>query len=470
MSSSAAVRARAAKAIADVATRGRSLDVALTSDPNWSKQERGLLRSLCYDSVRWYIRLDTLLGRLLSRPKQTLDPEIRALAIVGLCQLLYTDIPAHAAVAETVAATRLLNQPRASGFINAVLRRCQREQAQLLPEIDRDLAVRTAHPRWLVEKLREDWRERADDILDANNQRPPFWIRVNRLRASPANYRESLRERQIGVTDSLFDGAALLLDKAMDVGDLPGFEQGWVSVQDAAAQLAAHLLDPQAGERVLDACAAPGGKTGHLLELAPELDALTAVDVSPERLDRVQQNLQRLGLSARVVAGDAAEPQRWWDGRAFHRILLDVPCSATGVIRRHPDIKLLRRSDDIAALAARQSQLLRASWPLLLPGGRLVYASCSALQAETTAVIAEFLAAEPTARDATNDRLQALRAIVPPALLEGTGAGVHGLRIAPGLAGNPGSAGLTTGSAGMDGFYYAVLEKSTNKALPGTGL
>ena len=464
MSSSAAVRAKAAKVIADVAEHGRSLDAALTFDASWSKQERGLLRSLCYDSIRWYIRLDTLLGRLLSRPNQSLEPEISALAIVGLCQLLYTDIPEHAAVAETVAATRLLNQPRASGFINAILRRCQREHAKLLPQIDRDLAVRTAHPRWLVEKLRKDWREQADEILDANNQRPPFWIRVNRLRATAANYRATLQEKQIGVTQSLFDGTALLLDQAMDVGDLPGFEQGWVSVQDAAAQLAAHLVDPRAGERILDACAAPGGKTGHLLELAPELAALTAVDVSSERLERVQQNLQRLGLSARLIAGDAADTALWWDGQPFHRILLDVPCSATGVIRRHPDIKLLRRSDDIAALAARQMQLLRSLWPLLLPGGRLVYASCSVLQAETTEVIARFLADEPTARDATHERLNALGTFLPQPVREGTDAGVHGLRIAPG------SVRMNADSAaGMDGFYYAVLAKSTNKALPGTG-
>ena len=311
MSASAAVRARAAKVVADVAERGRSLDAALTSSPEATRQERGLLRALCYDSIRWYIRLDTLLERLLNRPDQALEPEIRALAIVGLCQLLYTDIPEHAAVAETVAATRLLQQPRASGFINAILRRCQREQAQLLKEIDRDLAIRTAHPRWLVEKLRADWKDRAPDILTANNQRPPFWIRVNRLRANAANYRAQLQAKEIGIAASLFDDSALLLDQAMDVGELPGFEDGLVSVQDAAAQLAAHLLEPQAGERILDACAAPGGKTGHLLELSPELAALTAVDVSPERLLRVTQNLQRLGLSAHVVAGDAAEPAGW---------------------------------------------------------------------------------------------------------------------------------------------------------------
>lgn len=465
MSASAAVRARAAKIVADVVERGRSLDAVLSAETTANKQERGLLRSLSYDSIRWYVRLDALLERLLSRPNQTIEPEIRALAIVGLCQLLYTDIPAHAAVAETVAATRVLKQPRASGLINAILRRCQREQAQLLPKIDRDLAVRTAHPRWLVEKLRKDWGDRAGEILDANNQRPPFWVRVNRARVAPANYREQLQAQQIGVLASAFDDTALLLERAMDVGDLPGFAEGLVSVQDAAAQLAGHLLDPQAGDRILDACAAPGGKTGHLLELAPELAALTAVDVSPERLTRVSQNLQRLfiwskaaeplstaspakgvtfaGLrvSAQVLAADAAEPAKWWDGKPFNRILLDVPCSATGVIRRHPDIKLLRRSDDIAALAARQSQLLRALWPLLQPGGRLLYASCSALQAETTAVVADFLRDEPSARDATAERLQALQPIG-----EGTRVGVHGLRIA-------------AGSAGMDGFYYALLEK-----------
>jgi 16S rRNA (cytosine967-C5)-methyltransferase len=448
VSASAAVRAKAAGIVADVAERGRSLDAVLSSESTATKQERGLLRSLSYDSIRWYIRLDALLTRLLSRPNQTLEPEIRALAIVGLCQLIYTDIPAHAVVAETVAATRLLKQPRASGFINAILRRCQREQAKLLPQIDRDLAVRTAHPRWLVEKLRKDWGDRANDILEANNQRPPFWIRVNRLRVTPANYREQLQAKQIGVVASMFDDTALLLDRAMDVSELPGFEAGLVSVQDAAAQLAGHLLDPQPGERILDACAAPGGKTSHLLELMPELAALTAVDVSPERLTRVTQNLQRLFAKsdvAEVRAADAAQPASWWDGKPFNRILLDVPCSATGVIRRHPDIKLLRRSDDIAALAARQSQLLRSAWTQLQPGGRLLYASCSALQAETTAVIEEFLRTERGARDVTGERLQALPGFAQ-ALGEGTRAGANGLRIA-------------AGSAGMDGFYYALLDK-----------
>jgi 16S rRNA (cytosine967-C5)-methyltransferase len=423
VSRSAAVRAATAKIVAEVALRGRSLDAALTIDPRATRQERGLLRALTYDSIRWYLRLDALLDRLLSRPGQKLDADVRALAIVGLCQLLYTDIPAHAAVAETVEATRHLGQARAAGLINAVLRRCQREHEQLAAQIDRDVAVRTAHPRWLVDALDADWGEQAEAILAANNQRPPFWVRVNRRRTTGAQYRARLAASGIAVTQSMYDDEALLLADAVDVADLPGFADGEVSVQDAAAQLGARLVAPEPGERVLDACAAPGGKTGHLLELQPELAELVAVDVSSERLTRIADNLQRLGMSATLAAGDAGEPSGWWDGKPFQRILLDVPCSATGVIRRHPDIKLLRRAEDIAALAARQLQLLRAVWTLLAPGGRLVYASCSALQAETAAVVEAFKATDAQARETT-----------------------AAVRIA-------------AGTAGMDGFYYACLEK-----------
>ncbi len=410
-----------------MALRGRSLDAALTFDSQATRQERGLIRALAYDSIRWYLRLDALLEKLLARPGQKLEPDVRALAIVGLCQLLYTEIPAHAAVAETVEAARQLGHPRAAGFINAILRRCQREHAQLSARIDSDVATRTAHPRWLVDALEADWGEQAAAILAANNQRPPFWVRVNRRRTSGAQYRARLAASGIAVADSMYDDEALLLADAMDVADLPGFAEGEVSIQDAAAQLGARLLAPRPSDRILDACAAPGGKTGHLLELEPELAQLVAVDVSSERLTRITDNLRRLGLSATLVAGDAGEPAAWWDGRPFERILLDVPCSATGVIRRHPDIKLLRRPDDIAELAARQLQLLRATWALLAPGGRLVYASCSALQAETTEVVQAFIATGAPVREAA-----------PP------------VRIA-------------AGTAGMDGFYYACLEKTPDK-------
>jgi 16S rRNA (cytosine967-C5)-methyltransferase len=440
VSRSAAVRAAAAKIVAEVAIRGRSLDAALSFGSQATRQERGLLRALVYDSIRWYLRLDALLERLLARPGQKLDPDVRALAIVGLCQLLYTDIPAHAAVAETVEAARRLGHPRAAGFINALLRRCQREHTQIASQIDREVAVRTAHPRWLVDALAADWGEQSAAILDANNQRPPFWVRVNRRRTSGEQYRNRLASNGIAVATSMFGEEALLLADAMDVAELPGFAEGEVSIQDAAAQLGARLLAPSAGERVLDACAAPGGKTGHLLELQPELAQLVAVDVSSERLTRIADNLRRLGLSATLVAGDAAAPSDWWDGRPFQRILLDVPCSATGVIRRHPDIKLLRRSEDIAALATRQLQLLQTLWALLAPGGRLVYASCSALQAETAAVVEAFMATGAPARDTTAAVLAQVGAIAA------TAPARVGRRIA-------------AGTAGMDGFYYACLEK-----------
>lgn len=434
MTSSAEIRARAAQDVAQVLA-GRSLE-ALTYFEG-SAQERGLWRTLVYDSIRWFIRLDALLKKLLARPQQRLDSQIRALAVVGLYQLLYTDIAQHAAVAETVNAARVLRRPRAAGLVNAILRRCQREGGALLAEIDRDITLRTAHPRWLVDMLHKDFPEDFAAVLDANNARPPFWIRVNRLRTSAAAYRERLEAAGLQVVDSRFEGEALLLARAVDVNVLPGFDEGLVSVQDAAAQLAARLLAPRAGERILDACAAPGGKTAHLLELEPNIE-LTALDVSAERLERVKRNLARLGMDAEMIVGDAEQPHGWWNGKHFDRILLDAPCSGTGVIRRHPDIKLLRRSQDIPALAARQAKLLDALWPLLAAGGRLVYATCSALRAENSEVIRGFLERRRDAKDVTHDALRSLGIDAPIDL---------GYRIAP-------------GTAEMDGFYYACLEKT----------
>lgn len=440
MSSSAEIRARAAQAVAQVLA-GRSLDAV--ADVGATPGERGLFRALAYDSVRWHRRLDALLQKLLARPGQKLEPELHALAIVGLCQLLYTDIPPHAAVAETVNAARVLGRARAAGMLNAVLRRCQREGDALLATIDEDLALRTAHPRWLVDAIRDDFPASFDAVLDANNERPPFWLRVNRRRVSGRDYRGRLEAAGIAIAASLFDDEALLLERAMDVHALPGFGDGDVSVQDAAAQLAARLVAPRAGERVLDACAAPGGKTCHMLELEPQIEELVALDVAKPRLDRVRENLDRLGLAATLIAGDAERTDAWWDGKPFDRILLDVPCSATGVIRRHPDIKLLRRAKDIAALAERQAALLARLWPLLAPGGRLVYASCSALRAENADVVGKFAQTRGEVRDVTHASIDAL-----------------GLQqLATGETREPGVR-IAAGTAGMDGFYYACLEKT----------
>jgi 16S rRNA (cytosine967-C5)-methyltransferase len=440
MSTSAEIRARAAESVAQVVA-GRSLD-AIT-EVGGTAQERGLFRALVYDSVRWYFRLDALLTKLLARPQQKLDPQVRALAIVGLCQLLYTDIPAHAAVAETVNAARVLNRERAAGLLNAILRRCQREGDALLASIDQDLALRTSHPEWFVGALRKDFPDSFATVLDANNARPPFWLRVNRLRTSGRDYRKRLQAEGIEIARSLFDDEALLLERAVDVQALPGFIDGEVSVQDAAAQLAARLVAPNEGDRVLDACAAPGGKTCHVLELQPNVRELVAIDVAKPRLDRVQQNLSRLGLHATLMEGDAEQPERWWNGTAFDRILLDVPCSATGVIRRHPDIKLLRRANDISALAVRQATMLARLWPLLAPGGRLVYASCSALRAENAAVVGEFARVNAGVRDVT----QGL---------------VRGLGIEELASDEPQEIGfrIAAGTAEMDGFYYACFEKT----------
>lgn len=437
MSAGAAPRAAAARIVAAIAHQGQSLDRALGEHANVDAERASaaLIRLLTYESLRWYLRLDALLDRFL-KPSQKIVPEVHALAIVGLAQLLHTDIPAYAAVSATVDATRLLRQPKAAGLINAILRRAQREGASLLRTIDADPARRSAHPAWLVRQLQHDWPTEWTTILEANNAHPPFWLRVNRRRTTRDAYRQRLQAEGLVSEVSPHAADALLLERAVDPRTLPGFSAGDISVQDAAAQLAVDFLEPQAGERVLDACAAPGGKTCHVLERQPALAELVAVDMAPQRLERVRENLARLSLQATVVVGDVAEPAAWWNGVAFDRVLLDVPCSATGVIRRHPDIKLLRRPTDIAALVERQQALLAAAWHMLKPGGRLVYASCSALAAENASIVGAFLRQAP-AVDSTALRATAL-----------------GLRTEAG----PGHA-IAAGTAGMDGFYYACLQK-----------
>jgi 16S rRNA (cytosine967-C5)-methyltransferase len=433
VSAPAEVRAAAARVVAQVARQHRSLDAALAESGTFAGSDLALVRMLSYGTVRWYIRLRALLERLSARPPRTLEPVIEALALVGLYQLLDTDVAPHAAVSETVEAARQLGRPKATGLINAVLRRAQREAPELLKAIDADRALRTAHPRWLVNRLAADWGDELEPLLDANNAHPPFWLRVNRQRIDVPACLDRLATAGHEVARNEYAPDALRIVKAVDVSQLPEFSSGLVSVQDAAAQLAAPLLAARPGSRVLDACAAPGGKTCHVLELTPEVGELVAVDASAARLERIGDNLERLGLQARLQIGDAERPDDWWDRRPFDRILLDVPCSATGVIRRHPDIKLLRRTADIEEMSRRQAAMLRALWPLLAPGGRLVYASCSALRAENAAVVGDFLEQVPAARDATP-------------VIAGLG------RRSVGLA-------IRAGEAGMDGFYYACLEK-----------
>ena len=430
-------RAAAARLVAATLHEGRSLDDLLAHDSD-TGSARGLKRSLAYGTLRWHFRLEAILRRLADRSPERMPPTLHAVLEVGLFQLLSGETAAHAAVAETVNATRELGHARAAGFVNAVLRRFQRERDAVLAEVDADLARRTAHPGWLVAMIQRDRPADADALLDANNQHPPMWLRVNRKRWTMAECLAGLEAAGFSVTRHPIAPDALRIEPAADVWQVPGFAEGKVSVQDAAAQLAVELLAPASGERILDACAAPGGKTCHVLERVEGPCLLTALDVSEARLGRVRDSLARLGLEAEVRVGDAADPAGWWDGRPYDRILLDVPCSATGVIRRHPDIKVLRRAGDIPVLARRQGQLLRSAWQLLAPGGTLLYTSCSVLRAEDEAVVEAFLAATPGATDRTPEATRYW-----PSRSPGSG---------PGYLVRP-------GEAGMDGFYYACLTK-----------
>ena len=399
--------------------------------------DRALLRLLCYGTLRRHWRLQFWIGQLLERPLKPRDSVINALLAIGLYQLAETRIPDHAVVSQTVEASRLLRRPKLAGLLNAVMRRFLREDiASAVPD---SAEAFHDHPQWLIDAIQRDWQDHSDAILAANNARAPMWLRVDASRATAAQYVQQLAEAGIAA-DSVdaIDGAVKLAEP-VPVANLPGFAEGLVSVQDAAAQLAAPWLLQGSGGRVLDACAAPGGKSGHLLELGGAAIDLTCVDRDPERLRAVEDNLRRLGRSATLVCGDASTPQDWWDGSAFDAILLDAPCSATGVIRRHPDIKLLRRAADIAPLASLQRSLLDRSWQLLAPGGRLLYVTCSVLAAENDEVLRPFLEATPDARE--NDALQNnnIRDVMQRKAC--------GFQVLP-------------GTADMDGFYYACLEKA----------
>ena len=383
MTAGAHTRALAACAVLRLLVRGETLDTALeaaltghertTLDcSQLADRDRAQVHALAFGAIRWHHRHRALLKLLLDRPLQSGDRTLEALLSVGLFQLADPEQPDYAAVSATVAATRLLGLERAAGLVNATLRRYQRDAPALLVSLERDPAAWYSHPEWLLRNLREDWPDRWQDIATANQRHPPMWLRVNRLRTTVSDYAARLTAELglIAATLPEFPDA-LKLPSPLPVQQLPGFADGLVSVQDAASQSAAPLLAPVPGMRVLDACAAPGGKTAHLLECAGgELD-LTAVDISSDRLAQVAANLRRLGLRATLCAGDATEPESWWDGRPFDRILVDAPCTATGVIRRHPDIKLLRRASDLAGLAARQRLLLDRLSPLFRPGRRL---------------------------------------------------------------------------------------------------
>jgi len=398
-------------------------------------RQRALAQELAFGTLRWSYRLEALLARLLRKPLKKKDRDLHALLLVGLYQLLILEMPAHAAVSETVEVARQLGKDWAAGMVNGVLRNAQRQSAALLKSVqDTTATARWAHPDWWIERLQQDWPENWQQILEAGNQRPPMVLRVNRLQVERDDYLQQLRVSGIEALPLPFVESAIRLEQPVGVDSLPGFREGRVSVQDAAAQLCALLLDLQAGQRVLDACAAPGGKTGHILELAPQLESLLAIDVDETRLQKVRENLQRLHLDAGLLAADAGEPQAWWDGKPFDRILLDAPCSASGVVRRHPDIKLLRRPADVRSLSQQQQRLLEALWPLLASGGMLLYASCSVFRQENSDNLQVFLDQHS---DASELPLQAEWGKVLPV----------GRQLLP-------------GEHDMDGFYFACLTKA----------
>lgn len=427
-------RLAAARALAAVLSGKASLNSSLPAQlDKVDERDRGLTQDLAFGTARWQPRLDLLAAQLLQKPFKAADADVQALLLVGLYQLFYTRIPAHAAIGETVGCADKLKKPWAKGLLNAVLRRAQREGEELLAGMERDPVVRTAHPRWLQKSLKAFWPEQWEAICAANNAHPPMILRVNRRHHSRDAYLALLAEAGVAASACQYSRDGIVLAEACDVRGLPGFAEGWVSVQDEAAQLSADLLELAPGQRVLDACCAPGGKTCHLLEAEAGLAHVVAIDLEAKRLIRVRENLDRLKLDAELIACDARETASWWDGKPFQRILLDAPCSATGVIRRHPDIKLTRQADDIPALASLQGELLDALWPTLEVGGMLLYATCSSLPTENTEVIDAFLARTPGARE----------------LDLATEAGLR----------QPHGRQLLAQEGGHDGFYYAKLIK-----------
>lgn len=429
------LRAAIAQAIDGVVTGGHSLDASLERlrrelhDP----RERAFAQECLYGVLRWYHRLDFQLGLLLKRPLRQRDSNLQMLLLAGLYQLWYLNVPAHAVVSETVAASASLSKPWAKALTNAVLRSAQRRQTELeaLPQATRVAAW--SHPAWIIDRVRADWPDAWQQLLAGNNAHAPLTLRVNRHKTTRENYRRLLATAGIEAEPTAHASYGLQLAKPVPVEQLPSFHDGLITVQDEAAQLAATLLAAEAGHLVLDACAAPGGKTAHIIESAPQDVRVTAIDIARDRVEMIADTMTRLGLGCELLCADVAATAQWWRGTAFDRILLDAPCSASGVIRRHPDIKLNRREADIAPLAALQRDLLGALWPVLKSGGKLLYATCSIFSQENDEVLAAFL---ENTRDAACEPIEA----------KWGHATSHGRRI-------------LSGQDHMDGFYYALIRK-----------
>ncbi len=438
-------RAVAAQILREVHFKQRSLSAVLPElQQNVDTNQQAFVQEVCYGSLRWFYQLDDILKKHLKKLPRAKDNIIYYLLISGLYQLYYMNKPDYAVVKETVAELKGLKRLWAKGLVNAILRGVIREieasyssnketpQKKLLAQ---PLSLKTSHPKWFINRLERDWSDsQVKHILAANNNYPPFWLRFNQSKISSEKYKKMLEKESLEFEFLATDYPAIHLKKAIAVDKVPGFSQGLVSVQDAAAQCAATLLEVQKGDSVLDACAAPGGKTSHILEKYPDLASLLAMDISLKRLEQVRTNFQRLGLNAKLLDADAINIDSWWDGQYFDRILLDAPCSATGVIRRHPDIKILRQDTDIETLTQTQEAILESMWSILKPGGLLLYATCSVLRDENDRQIGNFLNKHAEAQE-------------KPIKLPWGRAMPHGWQILP-------------GEAQLDGFYYAAIVKS----------
>ncbi len=430
------IRALAAKCCYAVIDQGRSLSDELPKQQEKViGKDKALLQEICYGVLRYLPELESDVRHLMQKPLKGKQRVFHFLLLVGIYQIRYMRIPDHAAVSETVAATNTLKNRHMKALVNAVLRAFLRaitddkKTEKVLPE-----PVKYNHPGWFIKKLQQAYPEQWSTILVANQQKPPMWLRPNQQHHTSEQYQQLLKNANIEIASIESNSQAIELVKPLDVAKLPGFEQGWVSVQDAAAQQAARLLDCQPNDIVLDCCAAPGGKTCHIIEQTPGIASMTAIDIEASRLERVRDNLTRLHLTANVIAADAAT-QDWWSGQLFDRILLDAPCSGTGVIRRHPDIKWLRKADDIDKLIVLQQQILNNIWSLLKPGGTLLYATCSILPQENSEQIADFIKKNQDAQ---------LIAITEHKL--DTDKETIGWQLVP-------------DAENMDGFYYAKLLK-----------
>jgi 16S rRNA (cytosine967-C5)-methyltransferase len=426
------LRKPATQILLSVLKEGRSLTTALDTclEVFDNPKDRAFVQALCYGVLREYHSLDYLLTLLLAKPLRNKDTDIKVLMLIGLYQLRTMRVKTHAAVSETVAAVG--KKSWAKGVINGVLRQYLRESQTLEAKMGDNSVAKYFHPQWLIERIKKDWGSQAANIFEQNNQHPPMVLRVNLTRTTQVDYYQLLIENNIAAEIISFSQTAIKLTQAVSVEKLPYFSKGWVSVQDTAAQFAAPLLQLEKGQRVLDLCAAPGGKTAAMLELQPSLE-MTAVDIDETRLQRVNDNLQRLKLLAKVITGDATQAETWWDGIPFERILLDAPCSALGVIRRHPDIKVLRRSSDIETLVKLQAEILEVAWSLLASGGILLYATCSVLKQENQQQIERFLEKYTESVEIPIEADWGITETVGRQIL--------------------------TGDKAMDGFYYALLKK-----------